>query len=82
MSTLIDQPAVSKIFGDDLVFEIRALFCDQFGPNLRNNVAHGLLDDQQAFSCDAIYAWWLALKMVFNTFWNSLSVDAGNEDEQ
>ena len=82
LSTLIDQPAVSKIFGDDLVFEIRALFCDQFGPNLRNNVAHGLLDDQQAFSCDAIYAWWLALKMVFNTFWNSLSVDAGNEDEQ
>ena len=82
LSSLINQPEVSKIFGDELAFEIRALFCDEFGPNLRNNVAHGLLDDQQAFSYDAIYAWWLALKMVFNTFWNSLSADAGNEDQQ
>ena len=75
LSTLIDLPKTEEIFGEDLTYEIKALFCDQLGPNLRNNIAHGLLDDQQAYSFDAIYAWWLGLKLVFNTFWNSLRMD-------
>ena len=46
LSTLIDLPQTTTIFGEDLTYEIKALFCDQLGPNLRNNIAHGLLDDQ------------------------------------
>ena len=42
------------------------------GPNLRNNVAHGLLNDQQANSVEALYAWWLGLQLVFNAYWYSL----------
>ncbi len=79
LNSLINKPEASTIFGDDLAFEIRALFCDQFGPNLRNNVAHGLLDDHHSSSPGVIYAWWLAFKMVFNTYWNSPSVDAEEE---
>ena len=69
LSALIDLPQTTTIFGEDLTYEIKALFCDQLGPNLRNNIAHGLLDDQQAHSVDAVYAWWLALKLVINPFW-------------
>ena len=75
LSTLIELPETLEIFGEDLTFEIRALFCDQLGPNLRNNIAHGLLDDQQSVTVDAVYAWWLGLKLVFNTFWNTLSAN-------
>ena len=50
------------------------------GPNLRNNIAHGLLNDQEANSVDAVYAWWLGLQLVFNTYWNSL--DRENVGEQ
>lgn len=82
LSTLVDLPQTTAIFGEDLTYEIKALFCDQLGPNLRNNVAHGLLDDQQAHSIDAIYAWWLALKLVFNTFWNSLNVDTESDQQE
>lgn len=70
LSTLIELPEVSGIFGDDLTFEIRALFCDSFGPNIRNELAHGLLGYDESQSTYSIYAWWLILRIVFNTFWN------------
>ena len=80
LSALIDLPQTSAIFGEDLIYEIKALFCDQMGPNLRNNIAHGLLNDQEANSVDAVYAWWLGLQLVVNTYWNSL--DKGNAMER
>ena len=81
LSALIDLPEVPSIFGEDLAFEIKALFCDQMGPNLRNNVAHGLFEDQQTVSPDSVYAWWLGFKLVFNIFWNSLGTYAESEGE-
>lgn len=71
LSTLVDLPETSKIFGEDLAFEIRALFCDAIGPNLRNLLAHGLLDYDACESINSVYAWWLGLKLVFNHFWNA-----------
>ncbi|MDH3335910.1 MAG: DUF4209 domain-containing protein, partial [Rhodospirillaceae bacterium] len=43
LSTLMENPKVKAIFGKDLVFELKAIFCDPFGPNLRNELAHGLI---------------------------------------
>jgi hypothetical protein len=71
LSALMELPEVTQIFGEDLSFELKALFCDAFGPNLRNELAHGLLDDEACHSTYAIYAWWLGLKLVFNMFWNA-----------
>ena len=71
LSSLMDLPQTEKIFGSNMSFEIRALFCDPFGPNLRNELAHGLLDDGECYSNPAIYAWWFGLKLVFNAFWNA-----------
>ena len=81
LSSLMELPQTEKIFGEDLCFEIKALFCDPFGPNLRNELAHGLLDDRACYSFSAIYAWWLGLKLVFNTFWNSLHNDAEQSEQ-
>jgi len=71
LSTLVELPEIEDIFGKDLSFEIRALFCDSFGPNLRNELAHGLLSYEEAQSTYSIYAWWLGLRIIFNTFWNA-----------
>lgn len=70
LSTLMGLPETEAVFGKDLSFEIKALFCDALGPNLRNELAHGLLDDDSFQSIHAIYAWWMGLRLVFNTFWN------------
>lgn len=70
LSTIIELPEAAAIFGEDLTFEIKALFCDSFGSNLRNEVAHGLIEYDSCESAASIYAWWILLRMVFNTFWN------------
>ena len=66
LSALMDLQETEQIFGENLSFEIKALFCDSSGPNLRNNLAHGLLDDGAFQSAPPIYAWWFGLKLVFN----------------
>lgn len=85
MSTLMDLPEADQVFGKDLAFELRSLFCDAFGPNLRNELAHGLLDEGACHSPFAIYAWWLALRLTFNTWWNAAHKDevaeASNGDD-
>lgn len=82
MSTLMDLPEAEQVFGKDLVFEFKTLFCDAFGPNLRNELAHGLLDEDACHSPHAIYAWWLGLRLVFNTWWNAArSPDLNADDE-
>jgi hypothetical protein len=80
LSTIIDLPETPKVFGEDLAFELRALFCDAFGPNLRNELAHGLLDDEDCQSIYAVYAWWFGLKLVFRAYWNAARQVSPNKD--
>ena len=79
LSTLMGLPETETVFGKDLSFEIKALFCDALGPNLRNELAHGLLDDDSFQSIHAIYAWWMGLRLVFNTFWNAARKAEGDK---
>lgn len=71
LSTLVGLPEMKAVFGDDLTFEIKALFCDPLGANLRNELAHGLVDHNACNSLQGVYAWWLILKLIFNEFWNA-----------
>ena len=69
LSTLIDMPEAAQVLGENFTFEVKALFCDACGSNLRNELAHGLMDDEACGSAYSIYAWWWGLKLVFNSFW-------------
>lgn len=82
LSTLMDLPEANVVFGKDLAFELRTLFCDAFGPNLRNELVHGLLDADACHTPFAIYAWWLGFRLVFNTWWNAARKDSASEEEQ
>lgn len=82
LSNLTNLPEIEGMFGENLSFELRALFCDPFGPNLRNETAHGLLDDESIESAYSIYAWWFALRLVFNTFWNAMQSESQDDEEE
>lgn len=82
LSTLMDLPEAETVFGKDLAFELKTLFCDAFGPNLRNELAHGLLDEDACHSPFAIYAWWLGVRLVFNAWWNAARKDDGMVEEE
>jgi hypothetical protein len=81
LSSLVDYPEIEQIFGPNLAFELRALFCDPFGSNLRNELAHGLLDESDCRSIYSVYAWWFCLRLTFNTFWNSKHKSDPGEQE-
>ena len=88
LNALLDLPETTKLFGENIAFELRALFCEQIGGNLRNEVAHGLLDDVASTSSYSVYAWWFALRLAYMSFWNALvaqstpetQAEEGNED--
>ncbi|MGN7948566.1 DUF4209 domain-containing protein [Microbacterium sp. 22215] len=72
LSSLMERAEAGSVFGDDLAFEIRALFCGPLGPNLRNEFAHGLVNDSGSGMHASVYAWWLMWKVVNQPFANPL----------
>lgn len=64
LNALLDMTEAEEIFGAGMVMEMKAMLVVQGGPNLRNDVAHGLLDDNSAWSYSALYMWWFCLRLV------------------
>lgn len=54
---------LKKVLGEDLLFDLRGLLIERHGSNLRNNMAHGLLDYTEFYSAPCIYLWWLTLRL-------------------
>ncbi|WP_223984693.1 DUF4209 domain-containing protein [Arthrobacter sp. NicSoilB8] len=84
LNALLDMTDTEKIFGAGMVMEMKAMLVVQGGPNLRNNVAHGLLDDNSAWSYSALYMWWFCLRLVtwpVTKSMNSARTQAAKPDE-
>lgn len=52
------------VFGEDLLFDMQGLLIERWGGNLRNQMAHGLLDAGHMIGSQSIYFWWLTLHLV------------------
>jgi hypothetical protein len=67
LSALVEREQMEQEFGYGLTLAIHALMCDKSGPNLRNEVAHGLATQDLCESAHALYAWWMILQLVAET---------------
>lgn len=67
LSTLLEKERAKEILGEDLHFELKALLADQLGPNLRNNISHGLLETGYGTSLAEIYLWWFCLRLMITS---------------
>jgi hypothetical protein len=54
---------LSKALGEDFAFDLRGLLVERFGANLRNDMAHGLIDHDSFYSPQGCYLWWLTLRL-------------------
>lgn len=63
LNVLLEMPEVKKIFGEDLLFDLKCNLTSRFGSNFRNLMAHGLLDYQDFYSYTSVYIWWLLLRI-------------------
>lgn len=69
LSTLLNHERAEEVLSEDLLFEMKAVFTEPTGANLRNNVAHGLLGDQSSASNSSVYAWWMILRLVVRSLY-------------
>lgn len=72
LNVLLKMDEAKRPFGEAGIIELEDIFVDQLGSNLRNEVAHGLMSDQQMFGSDVLYGWWLLLKYcVLSSMWQA-----------
>ncbi|MBD2764457.1 DUF4209 domain-containing protein [Kocuria sp. cx-455] len=64
LNALLDMTETENLLGAGVVMEMKAMLVVQGGPNLRNDVAHGLLNDNSAWSYSTLYMWWFCLRLV------------------
>lgn len=63
LDRLLSEADMVTTLGSSLVFELRSLLIEDYGPKFRHNVAHGLVPPAALQGTDAMYAWWLFLKL-------------------
>ena len=63
LGELVLDKRLEGIISKNVLLELRTLFVDNRGPNLRHKLAHGLLGDDTFFTVEAVYAWWLILAL-------------------
>ncbi len=63
LNRILYMPELRPILGEDLIFELRGLLVERFGSNLRNEMAHGLIDQGAFYSAEAVYLWWTVLRV-------------------
>jgi hypothetical protein len=63
LNTTLYCPEITSIFDEDTLFDLKGLLVERAGSNLRNRMAHGLMNDDQFSSPLMIYLWWLTLRI-------------------
>jgi hypothetical protein len=63
-ATLYD-PILEQLWGEDLTFDLQGLLVNRFGSNLRNKLAHGLMDYEDFSSLSIAYLWWITLYICY-----------------
>jgi len=60
LNELLYHDDVKRIIEEDLLFDLQSLMVEPgLGANIRNQLAHGLMDFDQFYAAEAVYAWWL-----------------------
>lgn len=59
----INYPQINSIFDEDTLFDLQGLLIERSGSNLRNRMAHGLINDGEFNSPIMSYLWWVTLRL-------------------
>lgn len=66
INELLWDETVEKVFGSDFVFDLRGILIERFGCNMRNDLAHGLMDEGDFHqTAEPIYLWWLVIRLCW-----------------
>lgn len=63
LNTTLYMDETKKILGADLTFELQGLLTESEGSNLRNRMAHGLMDHGDFYSGSSHYFWAMVIRL-------------------
>ncbi|MDZ8260357.1 DUF4209 domain-containing protein [Nostoc sp. ChiQUE01b] len=63
LNQLLYRPEITAIFDEDTLFDLKGLLIERAGSNLRNRMAHGLINDNEFSSPLMSYFWWVTLRL-------------------
>jgi hypothetical protein len=73
LNTLLYSEELQELLGEDIVFALQSLLVEKFGPDLRNRVAHGLMNYGEFTGRACEYFWWLSFRTICVPLLNALS---------
>jgi hypothetical protein len=78
------EPKLEELWGEDLTFDLQGLLVEKFGSNLRNKMAHGLMDLEEFSSYSVAYLWWIThfLYYVYLVIQNQATTSEASELEE
>lgn len=65
LNELFKLPKLEEIFGPETVFDLRGLLVEDFGHNIRNKSAHGLMPEAAFYQPACVLVWWMALHLCW-----------------
>ncbi len=64
LNTTLYRSEITSIFDEDTLFDLKSLLLvEHSGSNLRNRMAHGLINDGEFLSSLMSYLWWFTLRL-------------------
>lgn len=70
LTTTLYCPEITSIFDEDTLFDLKGLLVEHSGSNLRNRMAHGLIDDNGFLHSLMSYLWWVTLRLCCLPIWD------------
>lgn len=64
LSTVLDLPHLNECYDPNIIFTFKALLDEKTGANLRNLVAHGIMNEKDANSGIDVYLLCVAIKLI------------------
>jgi len=59
------EALLAKSFGEGVILALRSACTENIGRNRRNDLSHGLIDDNEFNDPADLYLWWLIMRLVF-----------------
>jgi hypothetical protein len=67
LSFLLSEQSAKEVFDEQFLFELNILFSNESIFNIRNQLAHGLMNDDDSLSTISVYIWWRFLKLAISS---------------
>ena len=64
LGRILDHEKLREILDEDMFYELRTLMAGRLGPNLRNSIAHGLLNEAALNGEMGFYLWWVIVRLI------------------